>query len=90
MSKIYAKISYLFSSIPGRMYLLIAIIIFSASNSVTRKLTDLGMQKLIDGRNPISFCNVLFVGNICALVLLFFFYRKQWNIQSFKQLSRAD
>ena len=90
MSKIYDKILYLFSSIPGRMYLLIAIIIFSASNSVTRKLTVLGMQKLIDGRNPISFCNVLFVGNICALVLLFFFYRKQWNIQSFKQLSRAD
>ncbi|MBE9114741.1 DMT family transporter [Lusitaniella coriacea LEGE 07157] len=72
--------------IPGRAYLLLAIIIFAASNSVTRKLTELGEQNLIDGRNPISFCNVLFVGNLCALVVLFFIYRRQCTLQTFKAI----
>jgi drug/metabolite transporter (DMT)-like permease len=56
--------------IPGRAYLLTAVVIFAAASSVTRKLTDIGAQNLIDGRNPISFCNVLFVGNLVALIAL--------------------
>ena len=76
--------------IPGRAYLLIAIIIFAAANSVIRKLTDLGAQNLVDGRNPISFCNVLFVGNICALIALLLLYGKQWNFPALKQLSWTD
>jgi drug/metabolite transporter (DMT)-like permease len=61
----------------GRLYLIIAILIFGAANAVTRKLTDIGAQNLIDGRNPISFCNVLFVGNVCALALLLVIYQGQ-------------
>ncbi|MGB7444974.1 MAG: DMT family transporter [Coleofasciculaceae cyanobacterium] len=90
MSKPIAQTSGLFSQIPGRAYLLIAIIIFAAANSVIRKLTDIGAQNLIDGRNPISFCNVLFVGNICALIALLLLYGKQWNFQALKQLSWTD
>ncbi|MEL7316658.1 MAG: EamA family transporter, partial [Cyanobacteria bacterium J06559_3] len=33
----------------GRAYLLIAIVIFGAANAVTRKLTDIGADNLIDG-----------------------------------------
>ncbi len=80
----------LFNKIPGRGYLLIAILIFAASNSVTRKLTELGAQYLIDGRNPISFCNVLFVGNICALLGLVAIYAKEWNANSLSRLSFTD
>ena len=80
----------IFDRIPGRGYLLTAIIIFAAASPVTRKLTELGAQNLVDGRNPISFCNVLFVGNITALILLILIYGKQFNFQSFKQLSRND
>jgi drug/metabolite transporter (DMT)-like permease len=58
---------------------MIAIIIFGAANAVTRKLTDIGGENLIDGRNPISFCNVLFVGNLCALILLIIIYQGQWR-----------
>ncbi len=47
--------------LPGRFYLLLAILIFAAANSITRKLTELGSQLVIEGRNPISVCNVLFV-----------------------------
>lgn len=76
--------------VPGRFYLLLAIIIFAASSSVVRKLTEIGSEHLIDGRNPISFCNILFAGNICAFILLSFIYRQQWNIPNLKQLSRKD
>lgn len=69
---------------------MIAIIIFGAANSLTRKLTEVGAQNLIDGRNPISFCNVLFVGNLCALMMLILIYGKQWKAYSLKQLSRTD
>lgn len=80
----------LLNRIPGRAYLLLAIIIFAAANSVIRKLTEIGAQNLIDGRNPISFCNVLFVGNLCALIALILIYGKQWHLQTLKQLSGTD
>ena len=78
------------NKIPGRGYLLIAILIFAASNAVTSKLTKIGANHLIDGRNPISFCNVLFVGNICALLALILIYAKEWSPNSFSRLSLTD
>ncbi|MGD1919541.1 MAG: DMT family transporter [Pleurocapsa sp.] len=78
------------NKIPGRGYLLIAILIFAASNSVTRKITELGGDNLIDGRNPISFCNVLFVGNLCALLALIAIYGREWNPSSLRRLSVTD
>lgn len=90
MSTLLAKTSNFVSKIPGRSYLILAIIIFAASNSVVRKLTEIGVQHLIEGRNPISFCNVFFAGNICALLLLIVIYHKQCNAQNLKQLSQSD
>lgn len=76
--------------ISGKSYLLIAVLIFAAANSVTRKLTELGAENLIDGRNPISFCNVLFVGNLCALIALIAIYRQEWNFRQLRQLNHQD
>lgn len=90
MSRLAANRSNVFNRIPGRAYLLIAILIFASANAVIRKLTDLGAQNLIDGRNAISFCNVLFVGNLCALIALIAIYGKQWNVESLKRLSWTD
>lgn len=70
----------------GRMYWLSAIVIFGVANAITRKLTNLGAENLIDGRNPISFCNVLFVGNLCALILLLALYQQQWRWANLKQI----
>lgn len=78
------------SQIPGRAYLLLAVIIFGAANAVVRRLTEIGAQNLILNRNPISFCNVLFIGNLCALLALMVIYGKQWTTQSLKQLSWTD
>ncbi|MEO0459056.1 MAG: DMT family transporter [Cyanobacteria bacterium P01_A01_bin.114] len=71
----------------GRIYLMIAILIFGAANAVTRQLTDLGAENLVNGRNPISFCNVLFVGNLCALVILTIIYQKQWRLPVIRQIN---
>lgn len=75
----------------GRLYLLLAIAIFGAANAVTRKLTDLGEMHLIDElRNPISFCNVLFVGNLCALILLAILYGREWRKPTLRQIKWQD
>jgi drug/metabolite transporter (DMT)-like permease len=78
------------SKIPGQLYLWIAILIFGAANSVTHKLTEIGTRHFIDGRNPISLCNVLFVGNICALLVAIAIYRKQLKPNKLKQISRQE
>ena len=54
----------------GRTYLWIAILIFAAAASVVARLVDIGEANLIDGRNPISFCNLLFAGNLVTLFAL--------------------
>lgn len=76
--------------IPAQAYLFLAVTIFGAASAVTRQLTELGAEHLVDGRNPISFCNVLFVGNIWALIALIFIYHQDWNHQALRQLSRKD
>ena len=75
------------NKIPGWSYLLIAITVFATSSSIGSKLAAIGMQNPIDGRNPISFCNVLFVGNIFALIVLAIVYGKEWNASSLTHLS---
>ncbi|NJK39402.1 MAG: DMT family transporter [Oscillatoriales cyanobacterium RM1_1_9] len=79
-----------FQTIPARVYLLIAVTIFGAASAITHQLTELGAENLMNGRNPISFCNVLFVGNIWALIALTFIYYKDWNPQTLRQLSSQD
>lgn len=74
-------------SLPGRAYLLMAVVIFAVANAVTRRLTDLGAQNLVDGRNPISFCNVLFVGNLVALVALGLVYRQSFSPSQWRRLT---
>ena len=75
------------NKIPGKVYLFTAILIFASSNSVTRQLTELGEKYLINGRNPISFCNVLFVGNLCALLALVAIYGRSWRASALQRLS---
>jgi drug/metabolite transporter (DMT)-like permease len=80
----------LINRISGQAYLWLAMLIFGASGAVTRKITEIGAQNFMGGRNPISLCNVLFVGNLCALMLLILIYGRQWNKAALKQLSKTD
>jgi drug/metabolite transporter (DMT)-like permease len=76
--------------IPGQTFLWLAIAIFGASSAVTRKLTEIGAQHFMDGRNPISLCNVLFVGNLCALLVLATIYWRQLSRETLRRLSRRE
>jgi drug/metabolite transporter (DMT)-like permease len=80
----------IFRKIPGQLYLWFAIIIFGAANAVTRKLTEIGAQHFTDGHNPVSLCNVLFVGNLCALMVLIIVYRKELRVDKLKQISQQQ
>ncbi len=76
--------------IPGPVYLWISILVFAASASIVRILSDLGAMNPIDGYNAISFCNLLFAGNACAVATLSVIYRGQWNRETLRRLSRSD
>lgn len=78
------------SKISGQIYLWIAVILFAASNSIVQKLTNIGAHHLIDGRNPISACNVLFVSNLCALMVLIPFFRRQLSKQVLQTIPYSD
>ena len=67
-----------------------AVVIFAASSAVVRLLHDIGAANPMDGRNPISFCNVLFVGNLCAALTLLAFYRRSWTRDAIRGLDRGD
>jgi drug/metabolite transporter (DMT)-like permease len=79
-----------FPRIPGQVYLWIAILIFGASSSVTRKLTEIGANQFMNGHNPISFCNVLFVGNVCALGIMLLLYHGQLTTANIKHITRTE
>ena len=76
--------------IPGPLYLWYSVIIFGVSASIVKVLADIGSQHLIDGRNPISFCNILFAGNLCAVILLYFIHARTWTRSNIRQLSRKE
>lgn len=76
--------------IPGPALLWYAILLFGASSSIVRILAELGAQHTIDGRNAISFCNLLFAGNACAVVVLFAVHHKQWTLETLRNVSKAD
>jgi drug/metabolite transporter (DMT)-like permease len=78
------------SKIPGHIYLWLAVLIFGASSSVTRKLTEIGASQFVHGHNPISFCNVLFVGNLCALGIMLIICRSQLTSANLRSISKFE
>jgi drug/metabolite transporter (DMT)-like permease len=83
---IVSKASPVVNRIPGHFYLWLAVPIFGSSSAVTRKLTELGAQHFVGEHNPISYCNVLFTGNLCALLVLVAIHRKQWQRDILQQI----
>jgi drug/metabolite transporter (DMT)-like permease len=84
------KLSQTLSRIPSPVYLWVATLIFAASNSVTRRIIEIGNNHLVNGRNPISLCNVLFVGNICAFLVMMSIFYPDWKPRQLKNLTRGD
>ncbi len=76
--------------IPGQLFLWLAILIFGASSSITRKITELGAAHFMGGQNPISLCNVLFIGNLCALIVLLLIHGRSINLETLRRLTNQE
>lgn len=74
----------------GAVLVWAAVLLFAAANAVVRLLADLGAAHPIEGRNAISFCNLLFVGNLCATGTLLALYRRDWRLSTIKTLTPGD
>jgi drug/metabolite transporter (DMT)-like permease len=81
------KLAAFYHHIPGRAYLLISIFIFAASNAIIKVINNLGEQHPINGRNPISFCNVLFASNLIAFCVLIGLNYKQCSPSQLSKLT---
>ena len=90
MIKITNNIQKFLNRVPSPLYLGIAVVIFAASGSATRKIVEIGQAHAINGRNPISLCNVLFVGNLCALGLMILIFHQDWQLKILKKITRKD
>lgn len=90
LTRVWKKGKKLLEKIPGALYLWLAVVIFGASKSITRKLTQLGEENAGSGENPVSFCNILFVGNICALAVLCAVYHRQLAPRQLREVSQKD
>ena len=89
-ARISGPASLMATRIPGPVYLWVSILVFAPSSSIVRILSDLGAMNPVDGHNAISFCNLLFAGNACAVTVLFVIHRGQWNRETLRRLSRSD
>lgn len=67
-----------------------AVLTYAASNSIVAILTDIGKENPIRGENPISFCNILFVGNLVALVVLLGIFGRAWTRKNLATLRWSD
>jgi drug/metabolite transporter (DMT)-like permease len=90
MKTVAWNFQHFLKQIPSPAYLTLAVVIFSSANAVTRRIIELGQSFAIDGRNPISLCNVLFVGNLCALGLMSLIFHSDWQLQKLKKLTSKD
>ncbi len=68
----------------------VSILIFSAGSSIVAKLGLLGAHHLVEGRNPVSFCNVLFAANIIAGVTLLIIHRKSWTASELRKIKGSE
>jgi len=74
----------------GRLLIWAGVLIFAATGTVMCCLTNLGAEYPIDGRNAITSCAILLVGNICAFLLASALYARTWTPANLARLTRGD
>ncbi|MCH9614217.1 MAG: hypothetical protein SP1CHLAM54_12340 [Chlamydiia bacterium] len=72
------------------LLLWIGILIFAASNSIISKIGQLGAHHLVEDRNPVSFCNVLFLANVIGGLVLWGIYHKDWSRENLKKITGME
>ena len=64
-----------------------AVIIYASSNSIVTMLTEIGKQHPVEGRNAISFCNLLFVGSLFSIAPMAALFWRDWSRQNLRALT---
>lgn len=70
----------------GLIYLWMAYLLVAAASPVIHRLGVAGANHPINQHNPISFCNVLFLGNFIAGIVFIAIYYKQWRIRNLAEI----
>ncbi|GAB4295926.1 MAG: DMT family transporter [Roseovarius sp.] len=68
----------------------IAVFIYAASNSIVTLLTQIGAEHPIDGRNAITYCNLLALGSLISLIPMVVFFHGDWTRDNLRALTRRD
>lgn len=71
----------------GLILLGVGTVVFAMSFSVIQKLIFIGEGNLVDGRNPISFCNVLFAGNLVAALTFAGIFHSDFRFGELRKVS---
>jgi drug/metabolite transporter (DMT)-like permease len=74
----------------GRILVWAGVLLFAATGTVMRCLTNLGADYPIDGRNTITSCAILLVGNICAFLIVAALYGRTCTRANLAHLTRGD
>ncbi|MEO1138355.1 MAG: DMT family transporter [Pseudomonadota bacterium] len=69
----------------------LGVLIYAASNSVVTLLVDIGAQAPVsEGRNAITFGNLLLLGSIISLIPMILLFGKDWNRTKLRNLTLRD
>lgn len=74
----------------GLIYLIAYALIVSATSPFLVNLVEHGNVHLVNNHNPVSFCNILFVGDLIALIVLCLIFKKELNQFELKQLNKKN
>ena len=74
----------------GRLLVWSAVLLFAATGSAMRGLASLGAEYPIDGRDAITSCGILLVGNLCGFGLVAGLYGRTWTRANLSAVERSD
>jgi len=66
----------------------LAVVIFAAGNSIVSLLAEIGMENRVQGRNVITYCNLLFVGSLMSIVPMGLMFWRDWTLENLRSLAR--
>lgn len=74
----------------GAILAWVAVLIFASSNSVVSTLAEIGQNNKIDGRNAITFCNLLLVGSMMSMLPMVATFWRDWSPAKLRAITRPQ
>ncbi|WP_101069270.1 DMT family transporter [Roseovarius salinarum] len=74
----------------GAILAWVAVVIYASSNSIVTLLVEIGAKHPVDGRNAITFCNLLFLGSLMSMVPMLVIFHRDWRLKTLRALTPRD